>query len=37
MAAFEALLEDYKLATETASYESIKWRIAEPKMRKEIK
>ena len=37
MAAFEALLEDYKLATETASYESIKWRIAEPKMREEIK
>tara|TARA_B100000767_G_scaffold259923_1_gene270104 strand:+ start:467 stop:574 length:108 start_codon:yes stop_codon:yes gene_type:complete len=32
MAAFEALLEDYKLATETSSDESIKWRIAEPKI-----
>ena len=37
MAAFEALFEDYKLAIETASDESIKWRKAGPKMREEIK
>jgi len=37
MAAFEALFEDYKLAIETASDESIKWRKAGPKMRENIK